>query len=303
MGLLRELRDDIVDSNKKLSNVLRKAKILASILKNENLKKWVDSELNGYTSAKDVPDYRRGITQSYGYFVGIGGSVLKNAPIPTINLPKSIQKLAGEITFVEGVRGLESLLESDLPSFMYQWPADIIPLIQDKIYRGCNCISAWRAVGRGHIEQILDTVRNRLLNVVLELQEKYPDIGDSEAAIANIPQDQVSSVVNTYIYGSHNIVASGQNIDQTVMQEIIENDLDSLLSYMKKTGVSDEDIIELKEDIETDGARTEPHKFGPKVVIWIGKMVKKILEGTWKVAISTAPSLLTKALSKYYGWE
>ena len=32
-------------------------------------------------------------------------------------------------------------------------------------------------------------------------------------------------------------------------------------------------------------------------------MMKKSLQGTWKVVESVAIKILTKAISKYYGWE
>ena len=303
MGLICDLRDDIVDSEKKLSAILRKTKVLASILRNEELKKWVEYELNGYPSADKVPDYRHSFTQSYGYFAGPLGSTLKNVPIPTVNLPEPIQKFAKKINHVEGVRGLESLLESDSPSFKIQWPADLLPLMQDKIYAGYNCIAAWRTIGRSQIEQILDTVRNKLLNFVLELKEKYPDIDDKEDVIANLPKEQISSVVNTYIFGSQNVVASGQNVAQTVVQNIQTNDIKSLLNYMKKIGIQDDDCDDLKNAVNADGARKDKGKFGPKVIAWISKMTSKVLEGIWNVAITAAPVLLTKALAKYYGWE
>lgn len=141
------------------------------------------------------------------------------------------------------------------------------------------CISAWKSISRSKVEQILDTVRNRLLNVVLELREKYPDINESNDALSMVPKEQVASIVNTYILGSHNVVASGIDLDQNVSQKIIKNDIDSLLKYMKEIGVPADDASQLKNAIEEDGPRTEQRKFGSKVADWVGKMTKKILEG------------------------
>lgn len=305
MNLIQELQNDILDQKTSLSSILRKAKVLASILRNEDLKKWVDNELNGYQSNKkeEVPEYRQGRADSFGDFVGSFGRGLKNVPIPTLNLPEPFQNGASELHLVEGVRALESLIESDSSLFSIQWPADIVAIMSDKIYEGYVCISAWKSVSRGQVEQVLDTVRNRLLNFVLELKERYPEISKSEDAISEVPKEQVASVVNTYIVGSQNVVASGFGIDQNVHQQIRENDLDALLKYMEKIGVPADDIKELKKAIEEDGPRTEPGKFGSKVVDWVCKMTKKILEGTWKVAISSASTLITKALSCYYGWK
>lgn len=57
-----------------------------------------------------------------------------------------------------------------------------------------------------------------------------------------------------------------------------------------------DDASQLKIAIAEDGPRTEPKKFGSKVAGWVGKMTKKILEGTWNVAIASAPTLITTHL-------
>jgi hypothetical protein len=304
MNLIQKLQNDIIDPKTNLSSILREAKVLASVLKNEEFKKWVNNELNGYQdNMRDIPDYRRLYTQSFGFFAGPFGGSLKNAPIPSLSLPEKFREFSTKLVFTTGVRVLETYLEDERADLNVHWPADLIAIISDKVYQGYNCISAWKIVDRGQIVQILDTVRNRLLNFVLELQERYPEINKSEDAISAVPNEQVTPVFNTYILGDHNVVASGSNISQEVSQQIRKNDLDALLRYMEDLGVSKEEAQELKTAIEEDGPRKEPNKFGLKVAGWVGRMVKKILEGAWNVAIETAPKLITKALSRYYGWE
>lgn len=303
MNLIQGLQNDIIDSKVSLSSVLRKAKVLASILKSNELKKWVDSELNGYQGEKEeVPDYRIMSVSNLGYFAGPLGSAIKNCPIATLNLPDQIQKFAEKHIMIEGVRALESLVESESSTFQVHWPTNWLAIVGEKIYRGYNCIDAWKVISKGQVEQILDTVRNKLLNFVLELQERYPEISKSEDAISKVSKEQVSSAVNTYIFGGNNVVASGFDINQRVHQQIVENDINALLDYMKGLGVPNEDLNKLKKAIKEDGPKTAPNKFGSKVADWVGKMTKKILEGTWEVAISNAPALITKALSCYYGW-
>ena len=304
MNLIQELQNDILDSKTGLSSILRKAKVLASTLRNGEFKKWVDNELNGYPDNKEgIPDYRQGRVENYGNFSGPFGSALKNIPIPSLNLPERLKKHSNELLLVEGVRVFESLIESDSSNFHIPWPADIVAIISDKIIQGYICISAWKSVSRGQVEQVLDTVRNRLLNFVLDLQERYPKISKSKEALLAVPEKQVASAVNTYIFGGHNVVASGFDINQRVEQRIHANDLDSLLRYMEEIGVPGHDAKELKKAIEEDGPRTQPDIFGSKVVNWIAKTTKKILKGTWKSTLQTTLILITKALACYYGWE
>ena len=53
------ITQDLVNPDIKLENSLRKTLILAYQIKNDTLKSWVESELNGYSNSDNVPDYRR----------------------------------------------------------------------------------------------------------------------------------------------------------------------------------------------------------------------------------------------------
>lgn len=304
MNLIQGLQSDILDSRTSLSSILRKAKVLASTLRNERFEKWVDNELNGYPGNKEeIPDYRQGPTESFGHFAGPFGSGMKNAPIPTLNLPEPVKEFASRFFLFEGVRALESLVEKDSSSFCERWPANIIALTSDRVYEGYVCMSAWKSISRGQVEQVLDTVRNKLLGFILELQKKHPKISESKDAISKVPREEVTSAVNTFILGSYNVVASGFGVDQRVDQQILQNDIDALLRYVKEIGVPADDVKELKKAVEEDGPRAEPGKLGSKVAGWLGKMTKKIADGTLNLPMTVISTLIMQALSSHYGWR
>jgi hypothetical protein len=303
MGLIQDLQNDILDPKTSLSTILRRAKVLAVTLGNDELKLWVDNELNGYDSRKEIPDYRCFLGQNLGDFSGAFGSGMTNAPIPLAVLPEIVQEYVKELHVSQGVRALESLLESDEKYFRLPWPADMVAYVQEEIYNKYVCVSAWRVLGREQVEQVLDTVRNRLLNFILELKEKYPEINKSENAIPKIPEKEISSVFHTHIYGDQNVVATGSDIVQEVSQNELHNDIDALISFMREeVGVPADDAAKLKKAIKDDGQREEPNKFGPKVANWVAKMTKKSLNGTWEVVAGTAQAMIIKTLCKYYGW-
>jgi hypothetical protein len=58
-NILQQIQADVLNQNVSLSNTLRKAKVLASQLRSQELSNWVSSELDGYKSEKDLPDYSR----------------------------------------------------------------------------------------------------------------------------------------------------------------------------------------------------------------------------------------------------
>ena len=77
MSLLKEIQDAAIDSKSDLSTVLRKSRVLAARLKNEDFTKWVQHELDGYPQVTDIPEYRACKCQSQGHFGGAFGSGLR----------------------------------------------------------------------------------------------------------------------------------------------------------------------------------------------------------------------------------
>lgn len=103
--LLRQIQDEAVDGKADLSTGLRKCLVLASRLGHEPLKNWAQRELNGYPKTSEVPEYRvlHGL-ESFGHFLGIGGSGLKDAPLDSFRLPESIRKGFTDPEIHEGVQ-------------------------------------------------------------------------------------------------------------------------------------------------------------------------------------------------------
>ena len=183
------------------------------------------------------------------------------------------------------------------------WPADFTLLIADKIYEDMVCMQAWKTISIEAIEGVLDTVRNRLLSFILELEELDPDAGEGVGSAAQLSPQEVSQVFNNYILGSYNVVASGASVIQSVGRHAASGDFHSLERVLSGWGVDDADIRALAKAIESDGDVARRDGFGPKVREWIGRMIERILEGAWKIGLETAPLLLSKAISSYYGWD
>lgn len=57
-NIINPIQADIVNPKADLHSILLKTKVLAYRLKNEDLKNWVRSELDGYDEKHDIPDYR-----------------------------------------------------------------------------------------------------------------------------------------------------------------------------------------------------------------------------------------------------
>lgn len=304
MKLIEEIRNEITNSRFDLSSTLRKSKILASILDNDQLKNWVNSELSGYKNLEELPDYRIISIQSFGYFTGPFNSSVNNVPLPTVNLSKTLKDMAVEIKFNDGVRQIETLITNTKGESLKQvWPAEAVILAREHIQMsgGLVLAYAWKHINVSSLENILDQVRNRLLDFILELQDIDSEILVSNDAIKSIPQEKVNNIFNYTIYGNSNVVASGSGITQTIHQQINHGDFEALKKYLESLKIEQNDINSLEEIIDDDDH--EDYSFGEKVKSWVGQMTYKAIEGVWKMSVETAPQLLNQAIKSYYGWE
>jgi hypothetical protein len=301
-NLVEELKNDIVNEKVSLATALRKAKLLAFELQSDEFRKWVDSELSGYRREVELPEYRRIHAQNLGNFSGPFGAGIKNMMLPTYNLPDSIKEFADKLVFSEGIKELESLANAG-KNLQRKWPAEAIILAREHIpiSGGYVLVDAWQPIAYQSVVGILDAVRNRLLDLLLDLQSTFPQIVQSSESLSDISKEEVSQIFNLNIYGNHAVVAAGDNFTQQVKVDVVQNDIETLFQYFRTLNISEQDLDELNNSIKKDGKR-ENKKFGDKVKEWRGKMLGKASEGIWNITIQTAAALLTSALQKYYGF-
>ena len=233
-SLAAQIQRDVVDSGVPISDVLRKAKILASRLKNAEFKRWVDAELSGYDSAADIPDYRKFQTLNLGTYVGHFARAT-NVQIPVSPLPDRVREFAERAIVRQGVKEIETLAGNETKGKFVRlpWPPDVVLLARDHVEMqdGSTLVEAWKPLSKGQLAGILDQIRNRLLDFLLELEQIKPDVMESEDAIRAVPSSTVQSVFNTTILGGPNIVATGTDFTQKVSQGVKVGDTQSLCDH------------------------------------------------------------------------
>lgn len=303
-SLVAQLQKEVVDSGVPISDTLRKAKILASQLKNKEFKRWIDAELKGYDNADNLPDYRKVAPVNLGTFSGPFGKIVKNVPIPVALLPDSIREFAESSLFTCGIKEVEAAASqaAKKEGHRFSWPPEMVVIARKHVPMsdGSVLVDAWQPISKSQLDGILDQVRNRLLDFLLELQEIDPEVLESEGAIRSVPGDKVQNLFQTYILGGQNIVATGTEFNQKATQEVATGDIQSLIACLRSIGLDNDSLSELETAIGQDG--DQPQKeFGKNVKSWIAKMIVKAMDGTWQVTLSTAPALLKEMLARYYG--
>lgn len=203
MSLLREIQNAAVDASVPIATLLRKCKILAARLGNDQFKAWIDNELNGYSSKEDLPAYRIVRVNSKGHFSGPFQSGLKNADIPMTCMPENLRDNLSYTYLTSAAAGLEDLIgRCERGVLSEPWNPDIAAHFGGDIYEGMACMQAWKVIPISAVVSAVDTIRTRVLNFALEIEEEAPEAGEAPPNTIPLPQDRVQQIFNTNIYGT-----------------------------------------------------------------------------------------------------
>ncbi len=216
MSLLRQIQEAAIDSSIDLPTLLRKCKVLAARLGNEDFKRWIDNELVGYDRKEDLPEYRVLNVNSKGHFSGAFGSGLNNADIPLSCVPKDFREKLGHAYLMQPVAAIGSLVSNkDTGTLREPWNPDLVAHLGQEIYEHMVCMQAWKVIPAPALVAALDSVRTRVLNFVLEIEAQNPAAGEAMINEKPVPQDKVQHFFNTYITGNVQNVATGSsNVQQ-----------------------------------------------------------------------------------------
>lgn len=255
MDLLDEIISIAVDTKQGLPILLRKCLLLAYHLKNDRLKSWANQELNGYDAGQDLPDYRVMHVGARANFSGPFGAAMRNWPIPPAMLEDRHRGFARRVELRQAISCYETANKSNDGSMSYMWPGDLCLHYQDRLIDGYALVSAWQSVPASAISGMIDTIRNRTLNMALELKSDIPDTNNIDNETKEGP-DKVSQAVTHNIFNAPAYFASGESqlnvvtsSQHTVIASGSRDDLDRVLL---KSGLSRPDVRELEAAIQQD---------------------------------------------------
>ena len=299
MSLLDDIQQSLTDQSESAANTIRKARVLASQLGSHELTKWTTAELEGYRTKEELPGYRILRLQTQATLTGTFGFWQNNVPIPTQGLPEDLEKWLTEFPVTQNVAALEELVRSKEETFQRKHIPELTRMLENHLELGSGkrLYETYQTVPKYIYSGILDSIKNRLLEFVLDLQENGVNPDDPEST--GTKSEVVHRGIINHIYGNNNVVAIGENISQQV-STVQKGDIGSLIEYFKEQSVPDSDLVELRQAIAKD-PEVEEGKFGPRVSSWMGGMVAKAASGIWQVAAPVATSMLQKGIEAYYG--
>lgn len=208
---LSALIEIAADSGNPLADVLRQVKILAARIAAPELGAWADSELNGYRDKTTLPHYRqKRLLPIVGVWMG---------PVNSISMPVSMAGVTNEFfedhfktAFPHPLRELESITTADEdPSI--QWDPFIVHQYNRLVtsagvsYASHQLIEARAVVSRSMLAGILDSIRSKVLDLALELEQVAPESGEIGGPTIK-DKDVAAATQNFYI----NVTGNGTNV-------------------------------------------------------------------------------------------
>jgi hypothetical protein len=203
MSRFSQLIDEVADQkNHSLSDVLLKAKVLSRQLPGRKFRQWIDSEINGYSSKKNVPEYRVVSARLYGDFAGLLSSRVTNVPISTSHLDEDIRKTLENEPIANGVSYIEDMLNptdgqigkslgGEVVNFLRKYGMKIDGMILNFVRK---------SIARPSLVELLSGVRSRLLDFLLEVRERYPELDKNDEAANGVSAIEIDAAVDRKVY-------------------------------------------------------------------------------------------------------
>jgi hypothetical protein len=302
---MSSLLDDIInlaiDGKQPLPDILRKCLLLGHELKNDQLKAWANQELNGYTDGTTVPAYRVVEAEAKGHFMGPAGREIRNYPIPSVTLNENHRAWAERLDLTQSVSAYDDVLRNfQSNNVVFYWPANLALIYQKHFFSGkFVLVSAWQEVPKTAIVEVLETVRNRTLNLALAIKDELGTSYQNLQKISSSEAAKVESIVVQHIQGANYVSYGNMAIDASTNTEVVINvgDKQKLDELLTGAGLAPTDLQMLTSAIEADGGKRP----GGRVASWIKDNAGKVLTGGAKIGAKVGAEILTAWLKQYYG--
>lgn len=278
-SIVIELQRDALDRNCRVTDLLRKAFVVAKKLNVSEFENWITKELNGYEEAEPVPDYRmirgrvRGWNPCHGW-----------QPIyfPNAEMEDKLSQCGNNQTIAE----IEDLLneKSEIGTLMIPFTGKVhqqlCTAIRDKI-------DISLIIQPSDLVKIIDKVRTIILNWALKLEEDGV-MGDGMSFTARERQEveKHSYNINNFygsVLGSQIQQGSNHSSQAIEIKGCPSDELIKLMSDIKNVlpelTLDDEMRKELSADIDSVDAQVTSPKPKPSIIHEGLKSIRTVLEG------------------------
>jgi hypothetical protein len=212
---IKNLVDQVADSDVSLYKSLLVAKVIASRLKNEKLLEWTNLELKGYGDENGgaVPRYRV-VKLVTTCTLSLGDDVRYGIAFPIVLLGDDKVRLSLTSENVkEGISPLETHLKSTNPDKFYgnKLSLGMAAILTQIIQQAGNNVKVSDVVTQvpiSELDALVAGARNVLLELLLEIEDEFPDLPEV-GELTNETRESVNQIINVYMAENGVVTVAG----------------------------------------------------------------------------------------------
>jgi len=296
--------EDLINDNKNISTIFLKLQVVVHILKNENLKNWVEYELHGYPDKKTLPEYRiipgvvfGDLEQNRGFQ---GSYRISNFILPTSHIEDDdLLEILRTFRCTDSISKIEEIANNNEQEIHVTLPDSCIKYLQRGLESNCYLNQISQHIQNFDLKNIVEQVKSSLLQFLLEINDEL-DLDIEFTAMEN--KKKIEKAINNTIYAG--VVATGENAtinanesnivggqnNTVTINETIKKEIGDLVTQIAEIldSLSDE-----KEDVLNELARirTQLKKSSPKIDI-----IYSSLQTIYSILTGVAGNLATPVI-------
>jgi hypothetical protein len=277
VALIKQLIDDLATDKVPISTALSTAKVIAKRLGVENFSNWVTFELNGYKGQDAIPDYRIFNADIEGDVADSWGNKHTGVVIDLQEIGRQLGIKINEHKEFQSIQTIEYVLENSKTTYLQAaFPQSIVSQIP--VSDNGKLLNAYKKIPTSFVKNIIVQVKQRLLDLLLDIESKYPDNLLGDKSLNKEQAEVVNNMITYNLYGNHNAapLAVGKAVKQSQHVKVTQTSIQNTLNELEKLGVEKKDLSELKSILED--TRADRKSLGQKVTGWIGKLATSAVE-------------------------
>ncbi|CAL2082848.1 conserved hypothetical protein [Tenacibaculum dicentrarchi] len=270
--MIKDLIKDLTYDKINLNQALTRAKLIAYELNNNDFKSWIDKELNGYKNGDKLPHYRIIPCDVYALTETFGEKRLIQCDLTDLDKNGKIYKMEA----MQSISTIElGLKESNSKIYGYEdFPLGFVKIVKE-LTNNSSITSIKRRIQFSQTLHILNLTKQKLIDTLLELNYTFPNLQDNyKNTMEN--NEKTNTIINNHIYGknANSAIGIGDNINQKI-ENVNHQKIEKVISDLKKLGVPNENIIEVKNIVNKETNKVD---LGKQLMSWVGKITKKGIE-------------------------
>lgn len=214
---------DLIMDNINVLQAIQSLNFILEDIENEEIKSWVNNEINGYEDEEAIPDYRI-VNSSLIGNVQVGYSLYKNINIPIID--KEAYALFSNVKICEPLSIVIQLAKAEIESKEHSLLLETNPIIVNQ-YQQTNgsVISAYRRLSVYSYNNILAIIKEKLLNVFKVLENSYGNLDELYIDFSDDSKKQkVIEKLESIVYNDNSIsIGDNNKIEKSIVGDSNED--------------------------------------------------------------------------------